>query len=464
MNALSPLFRRALAGAAGRRFNSLIRDRAGAAAVTIAISFTGIAGLAGLGTEVANWYFTERSIQGATDAAAHTGATALMVSATSAAAKTEAKSVAANFGFSSGSGATVTVNNPPASGSHTGDNSAVEVIISQPMTLMLSGLFVSSAPTLQARSVALKPAQTNPPCVMTLDTNSETSMSTSGTPAINLTGCSVYVNSAGSAALNMGGGTLSATAAYIVGGETGPGLTMTNGTHTGADPKSDPYASVSMPSVPSNPSGSDCSTASKTINNYHLSGNKTDTFLKNVSGGTCVFHSGLQIDGGSTLNLCPGTYFVDSGTLSLQGGAILNAPPTANTTPVMSSTLCGTNTTGGVTIVLTNSLSANSVLNVTAPTSGPTSGIGLFQSRVACSGNNGTCGNTLNGGGTQNIQGAIYFPDNAVTYKGGASTGGAVCTQLIAYQVTFSGNSNLASSCASAGTASITVTSSQLVE
>jgi hypothetical protein len=314
---------------------------------------------------------------------------------------------------------------------------------------------------------------------MALDTHSETSMSTTGTPTINLSGCSVYVDSAGTGALNMGGGTLSASAAYVVGTVNGNGLTTTNGTHTGADPKSDPYASVLVPSVPStalDPSGTDCNTSGKTINNYHLSGNHTDTFLKNVSGGTCVFKSGLQIDGGSTLNLCPGTYFIDSGTLSLQGGAILNAPPTANTTPVMSSTLCGTNTTGGVTIVLTNStagsnpanvsLSANSVLNLTAPTSGSTSGIGLFQSRVACSGNSNTCSNSLGGGGTQNIQGAMYFPDNAVSYGGGASSGTsqATCTQLIAYQVSFSGNSNLASSCASAGTATITVTSSQLVE
>ena len=475
MNASSRFFCRPARGAAGGK--NLFRDRAGTAAVIMALSFTGIAGIAGLGTEAANWYLTQRSAQGAADAAAHTGATALMDSATSAAAKTEAKSVAANFGFSSSSGATVTVNNPPASGSHTSDNSAVEVIISQPMPLMLSGLVMSTAPTLQARSVALMPSQTNPPCVMALDTHSETSFSTSGTPSINLSGCSVYVDSAGPAALNMGGGTLTASAAYIVGTETGPGLTTTNGTHTGVNPKSDPYGSVSVPSPANvtNANGTGCNSPNQ--KNYHLSGNKTDIAdaYAGALTGTLVFCNGLQIDGGSTLSLCPGTYIIDQGTLSLQGGAILNGPPTANTTPTMASVGC-THTTGGVTIVLMNdvsggnpanvSLSANSVLNLTAPTTGSTKGIALFQSRVACSGNSSTCGNTLGGGGTQNIQGAIYFPDNAVSYGGGASSGAsqATCTQLIAYQVTFSGSSNLSSSCASAGTATITVTSSQLVE
>lgn len=447
MNAFLPLFRRAVTGAAGRRLQSLISNRSGAAAVTIAISFTGIAGLAGLGTEAANWYLTERAIQGATDAAAHTGATALMNATTSAAAKTEAKSVAANFGFSSGSGATVTVNNPPASGSHSGDNSAVEVIISQPMTLMLSGLFVSTAPTISARSVALKPTQTFPPCVMTLDTASETSLSTSGTPALNLTGCSLYVDSKGAGALTMNGGTISASGAYVAGTVSGTGLTA-NPTKTGVNPHSDPYGSVSAPAY------SGCAQT-----NYKVTGNSTPPPISPAPGTAYVFCNGLQVLGGSTLNLCPGTYVIDQGTVDIKGGGTVNAPPST-----------GCSTSGGVTIFLTNhttsgspadiSFAANSVVNITAPTSGSLSGLALFQDRVACS----SCSNSLGGGSTQNITGAIYFPKNTVTYNGGASTGGAVCTQLIANKLTFSGNSNLSSTCGSAGTATINVTSSQLVE
>ena len=470
MTAFVPMLQRATR-TAQTRFGDLIRDRRGAAALTIAVAFTGLAGLAGLGAEGATWYYTQRSMQGAADAAAHTAATALMMEATSDAAKTQAKSVAANFGFSSGTGATVTVNIPPSSGSHKTSTDAAEVLISQPVTMLFSGMFMSSAPTIQTRSVAMASANTSPPCVMAMDKHSETGMSTNGTPALNLNGCSLYVNAAASNALNMGGGTITTPAAYIVGNHTGTGLNTPTAqdTHTGVPPHVDPYAYLSNPtSDPSSPSG--------TKNNYHLSGNKTDNLCSGVSNCTFVFTGGLKVDGGSTVNLCPGTYYVDGGTLSLAGGAVLNAPPTANTTPAMSSSICGTNTTGGVTIILMNSTTggnpanisfgANSVVNMTAPSSGTYAGVALFQERATCSGNSNACANSLDGGSTQNIQGAIYFPNNAVDFNGGASSGAlaATCTQLFAYTINFSGNSNLSTTCAGVGTQTVYVTSSSLVE
>ena len=60
--------------AAIRRF---VRDRRGAAAVMLAIALSGIIGFAGLGSEVAAWYFTTRAMQGAADAAAESAAAEL---------------------------------------------------------------------------------------------------------------------------------------------------------------------------------------------------------------------------------------------------------------------------------------------------------------------------------------------------------------------------------------------------
>jgi hypothetical protein len=57
----------------------------------------------------------------------------------------------------------------------------------------------------------------------------------------------------------------------------------------------------------------------------------------------------------------------------------------------------------------------------------------------------------------------MYFPNNIVSYSGGASTGGAVCTKLVAYRITFNGNSNFSSSCTSAGTGTINNTNGTLV-
>src|SRR4051795_7430506 len=77
-----------------------------------------IIGFAGLGTEVADWYLTKRTMQGAADAAA-----ASLAAGTTAASilRTDARSIAALSNFVDGSNnTTVTVNYPPASGSYQG--------------------------------------------------------------------------------------------------------------------------------------------------------------------------------------------------------------------------------------------------------------------------------------------------------------------------------------------------------
>jgi len=54
------------------------------------------------------------------------------------------------------------------------------------------------------------------------------------------------------------------------------------------------------------------------------------------------------------------------------------------------------------------------------------------------------CTNKLEGGGTLNITGAAYFPNNPVRYAGGSAGGGASqCTQLIASTIEFTGNSTI---------------------
>ena len=69
----------------------------------------------------------------------------------------------------------------------------------------------------------------------------------------------------------------------------------------------------------------------------------------------------------------------------------------------------------------------------------------------------------MQGGGTQNITGAIYFPKSTISYSGGASTGGAQCTQLVADKITFTGGSTFNSNCSSVGTRTISYTNGSLV-
>jgi hypothetical protein len=70
----------------------------------------------------------------------------------------------------------------------------------------------------------------------------------------------------------------------------------------------------------------------------------------------------------------------------------------------------------------------------------------------------------LNGGGTQNITGAIYFPQQIVNYAGNSPTGGPQCTQLIAWKINFTGTSNFQNNCTDVGVQKLSLTGGKLVE
>jgi Flp pilus assembly protein TadG len=55
----------------------LARDNNGATAIMLAIALSGIVGFAGLGSEVAGWYFTTRAMQGAASSSAASAAAEL---------------------------------------------------------------------------------------------------------------------------------------------------------------------------------------------------------------------------------------------------------------------------------------------------------------------------------------------------------------------------------------------------
>jgi Flp pilus assembly protein TadG len=462
----------------------LARDCRGAVAVLLAVALPIIIGVAGLGSEVAGWYFTTRAMQSAADSAASSAAASLATAEASAGTtqcptsgnfcRDVARSIAATFDFTDGTNSTaVTVNSPPAtttnltacSSPFTSFNCYVEVIISQPQTPLLSALFMSSGPTITSRAVALANVKaTDDGCVVALGTAPKAiDISTTGSVALTLNSCAVYDNSPDSpGALTLtGGATITAQAAYISGTVSGSGLTTTDGTFTGVNPIPDPYAnrSFSWPTPkPNAQSNKNCSQ-----NNYKLTGGKTDTV--SASGATpYVFCNGLSVQGNSAVNLCPGIYIIDQGTLDLSSGT-LNAPPSSGCTSNPS--------VNGVTIVLANDVSGGVPadikvtggfnLNITAPTfdppAGTTSGIAIFQDRVACSG----CTNKVAGGTSQSITGVIYSPNNTLTYNGGSATGGPVCTKLVANALKFTGNSTFNSSCTSAGTGTINYSNGTLV-
>lgn len=428
-----------------RCLGAIRADRAGGVTTVLALSLPIIIGFAGLGTEAANWYLTKRTMQGAADAAASSAAASLAASllatgtANASTLATDAKSIAAHYNFVDGSNnTTVTVNYPY------GDSSdKVEVSISRQEPALLSALFLSQGPMIAARAVGrAKYNATDEACVVALDTTDETSMRTTGTTDLVFPGCSLYVNSLSSSALVLtGNSSIRPSTAYIVGAyDDNPhdGLNPVNRTYTGVDPLIDPYRNVTV-SVPSvcNDTG------------YKLSGNKSAT-RDAGSSGVYVFCDGIKLTGNSFLTLGPGTYIIAGGDLSISGGSRLTA-------------------TGGTTIVLTNrngscataKISGGANINLVAPTTGSLAGIAVYQDR-RCSDHSLT--SDFSGGSTMNITGAIYFPEQTLKFSGGTSTGGAQCTQLIAWKITFTGNAGFQNNCTGTGVRKLSLTGGRLVE
>jgi Flp pilus assembly protein TadG len=429
-------FKRALAAFA--------HDRAGAATLTLALTFTLLVGFAALGTEVAEWYSIRRTMQGAVDSAAFSAALSKWNGGSTTVYTSEATSVAAGYGFVDGSNNTVvTVNSPPASGPRTSDSNAVEVIVSRPQPLQLARAFLSGPPTLTARAVAtLNPFGSA--CVMALDRSDITDVFDNGNTILNLNSCNLYVNSPSQSALQLKGqATINAEAAFISGNYTTSGqaaLVTTAGTFTGAAPANDPYSEVPIPSYSTN-----CDSGHT---NYSINGSDKSATLS-----PGVFCGGLSVSGGASVTLSPGTYIMNGGSFSISGNSTING-------------------TGGVTIILTGSgsdyatasIAGGSTVNITAPTSGPLAGLAFFQDRNAPQPNNGNAPNSFTGGTNQNITGAIYFPNQGMTFNGGTTTGGAICTQLVGLTITFNGNAAFNNNCKGVGVRSIGTSFIALVE
>src|SRR5579885_342939 len=351
----------------------LARDRRGNILIFAAIGLAVMIGAAGLGVEVASWYAQKRAMQNAADLAADGAILSLKSNLSSASgttdgyARVEAKTAAALHSYRDGSaGTTVTVNIPPLNGSYTGasyNHKAVEVIVTKPASLLFASLFLPSAPTVAARSVAVI-APGGGDCMLATSRTASQAIAVIGNATVNIA-CGVADNSNASDALYLqGNGTLITSSSVTVNGQfsaTGRAYTLSygssdigNGTVT-----TDPYASTQFPSL--NPSCSNCTRVSKS----------SLTPLTATSGtitGGGVYTGGLTVSG--TLNLNNGIYYIDGGDLTVKN-ATLN---TSNATIILT---CST----GSSSIGTFQVQANGNISLVAPSSSTsaTQGMAIIQ-------------------------------------------------------------------------------------
>jgi hypothetical protein len=382
------------------------------------------------------WDADTRPAHGAPDSAAFSAGTDLYAGDTTTGVQANAKAVAAQYGYTDGAGGvTVTVNTPPTSGSHTSTTGAVEVIVAKSESLFFSSFFISAA-SVSGRAVAVAGTNGAGACVLATNTGSSTSISTAdiaitGNATIDASNCGIYANASGSDSLDItGNATLLAKNLSVVGNYSvsGGGTLTVTGTKTISAPvMADPYANVATPTPGT------CS--------------PTNSWQQSATINPGTYCGGFSVSGSARIALNPGVYIINGGSFSVDGTSSISG--------------------AGVTIVLTGSGSnyATATINggagvtLSAPTSGPTSGIVFLQDRKDASGS----ASKINGGSNTSITGALYFPSQTLKFSGGSSSASS-CTQLIAAQISYLGGAYFNNNCTGDGVTPIGQTSTTLVE
>ena len=218
----------------GRSLTELTGDRRGTVTTMMGFLLMPLLGALGLGFEVGNWYLITRAMQNAADSAAIAAAT----NGTSNYA-TEAKAVAAQYGFIDGGNSTVTASNAAACPG--GGNTCYSVTITQSVTLFLSPVLGyqgnatlngSPAQQLTSSSVATQNTLQLPLCLLALGKSGAQDIVTNGNPKASMTDCNVMANT--SARCN--GSNLGAPYGLAHGSDKGGGVTQVSGVPQGADP------------------------------------------------------------------------------------------------------------------------------------------------------------------------------------------------------------------------------------
>jgi Flp pilus assembly protein TadG len=341
-----------------------------------------------------------RKMQNAADSAAMAGEQEINAG-NAGAAVSAAKHDAALNGYTDGaSQITVTVNNPPLNGPHSGDSNAVEVIVSRVQPTMLLKFVNISTITISARAVAIE--GNAPYCIMALNPTATNAISLFGASLLQT--CAIVDDSNASKAFGIFGVALwHASSIGIVGGYDFDLLPFVSPRPvTGIAPVKDPLAHLQAPSI-----------GSCDHTNYSLG----PIGIGTLSPG--VYCGGITITGVALLHLQPGTYVIRGGGLNVLGASVMTG-----TGVTFYLTGDSTYPYGGVNIV------GATINSLVAPTSGAMEGILFFQDRNISAATAAANPNTIVGASLARYEGTFYFPTTKLNYTINASV--AAYTAIVA--------------------------------
>lgn len=401
-----------------RRLARLLGDRRGGVSPLLALMIIPLVGMLGVATEASSWFLTQRSAQNAADsaamAAASNGCEATAACHTGNLSPTyadEARSVAAQFGFTADTSTTVT---PTKVACPNGTAGCYQVVITKQIPIYMvrlvgfngdADLNGGRAQTVSATSIASPAAATNTYCLLALGTGAQ-SIRSNGGNKIDMSGCKVGTN--GGAQCN--GHDLNADAVEAV-GSTNCAATS-GGNHSGQPAITDPYAALAT-NIPPNDTCSPKLSAggypqtSLPASNM-LSGNIVMTSTPMKLCGNVV----LTADTNITTPADGAVMVIRNGSLSIPSGMTLKTLAGSGLTIIFDDAdgpIVGFNPshilTGGGTIDIASPTSSSSVW----------SGVAIYQDPSMTAGIDfAAAGNSP----TWKISGLIYLPKSNVSMGG----------------------------------------------
>ncbi|MDF2765124.1 MAG: hypothetical protein K0S81_2118 [Rhodospirillales bacterium] len=410
----------------------LWREQNGSTLALFAFALPAMLGLGAIGVETGLWYVSKRAIQTQADAGALGGAFAKVWGRDDSEAKAAALKEAERNGYQEGDEEDIERHIPPEHGPYEGEESAFEVMIYRThKTMLFAAIVPDDMLKVSTRAVAgIVP--TGKACILALDEITAQSLTNSGNTTVNAPKCAIASNSTDDqAAFFTGSATVNVQTVWTAGDMLIDGnkakLTTSQPPTTRTWPLEDPFAGTPI----------DIPLGACNSGNWSSSGTK-------YPGKYC---GGIAITSSATINLMPGTYYIDQGNLTVDG----------NTT--VTCTACSPGGEG-VTFVLTSSGSVNAIGTVlingsskvvlNAPAEGAASagpgdiydGLLFYQDPRAPETTAKAA--VLNGGTNTALVGATYFPSNQVTWSGN-NTGLSQCTVIVADTVVLTGSSQLTS-------------------
>jgi len=390
------------------------RDDRGQALILIAIALGALLLGVGLALDTGQLFVSRRAAQTAADAGAWAGAAVLYAGGSAAQARTAAATDATRNGYTDGGFVTVTTASPPTSGTYANDPGYVEVTITeQVLTRFLLGASAGRTAVTVRAAAGLARSGSGEAIVVTRGSGGST-FTLNGSTRLTVSGGGTSTNSTSNTAVNIGsGGLLTGTFHRVTGNVSGTVAgRMSPAPTVGVPATADPFAAVAGPSTTSLPvfAGQTITTPVTLSPGVYTSlvtvGNSG---VASLNPGNYVFRAGLRTTGTGSIVLAG-----SDGVLLYNGNASYPAPVGS----------CGN-----------ISLAGTGTMTLSASKTGSYAGMLLFQDR-SCT--NGAAISVRTG---TTLSGTLYVPAATLTLTLVNSL--TIASQIVAYELTVTGNNTL---------------------